>query len=79
MAKNDVVVKLSQNKVAGSEGFGVPLVVLGMQEAAKAYHPDPPLPKSPLPDSRHSQLKFPGYHSNLQCRFSRRAVPLRWN
>lgn len=37
MAKNDVVVKLSQNKVAGSEGFGVPLVVLGMQEAAKAY------------------------------------------
>lgn len=37
MAKNDVVVKLTQNKVAGSQGFGVPLVIQGMVDEVKEY------------------------------------------
>lgn len=37
MAKNDVVVKITQKQVAGSAGFGVPLVIQGMGTAAKAY------------------------------------------
>lgn len=37
MAKNDVTVKITQNQVAGSAGFGVPLIVQGMGAAAKEY------------------------------------------
>lgn len=37
MAKNDVVVKITQKQVAGSAGFGVPLIVQGMAPAAKEY------------------------------------------
>lgn len=37
MAKNDVVVKITQKQVAGSAGFGVPLIVQGMGTAGKAY------------------------------------------
>ncbi len=37
MAKNDVVVKITQKQVAGSAGFGVPLIVQGMGTAAKEY------------------------------------------
>lgn len=37
MAKNDVVVKITQKQVAGSTGFGVPLIVQGMAAAAKEY------------------------------------------
>lgn len=37
MAKNDVVVKITQKQVAGSAGFGVPLIVQGKGSAAKAY------------------------------------------
>lgn len=37
MAKNDVTVKITQKQVAGSTGFGVPLVVQGMGAEAKEY------------------------------------------
>lgn len=37
MAKNDVVVKITQKQVAGSAGFGVPLIIQGMGAAAKEY------------------------------------------
>lgn len=37
MAKNDVVVKITQKQVAGSAGFGVPLIVQGMGATAKEY------------------------------------------
>lgn len=37
MAKNDVVVKITQKQVAGSAGFGVPLIVQGKAAAAKEY------------------------------------------
>lgn len=37
MAKNDVVVKITQKQVAGSAGFGVPLVIQGKGAAAKEY------------------------------------------
>lgn len=37
MAKNDVVVKITQKQVAGSAGFGVPLIIQGMGTAAKDY------------------------------------------
>lgn len=37
MAKNDVTVKITQKQVAGSAGFGVPLIVQGMGTAAKEY------------------------------------------
>lgn len=37
MAKNDVVVKITQKQVAGSAGFGVPLIIQGMGTAVKAY------------------------------------------
>lgn len=37
MAKNDVVVKITQKQVAGNAGFGVPLIIQGMGTAAKEY------------------------------------------
>lgn len=37
MAKNDVVVKITQKQVAGSTGFGVPLVIQGMTVSEKEY------------------------------------------
>nr|DAZ06432.1 MAG TPA: tail sheath protein [Caudoviricetes sp.] len=37
MAKNDVVVKITQKQVAGTAGFGVPLIIQGMGTAAKEY------------------------------------------
>lgn len=37
MAKNDVVVKITQKQVAGSEGFGVPLIIQGMGTEEKKY------------------------------------------
>lgn len=37
MAKNDVIVKITQKQVAGSAGFGVPLIVQGMGTTAKDY------------------------------------------
>lgn len=37
MAKNDVVVKITQKQVAGSAGFGVPLIIQGKAAAAKEY------------------------------------------
>lgn len=37
MAFNDVTVNLSQNKAAGSVGFGVPLVIQGMADAEIPY------------------------------------------
>ena len=37
MAKNDVVVKITQKQVAGSAGFGIPLIIQGMGTAAKEY------------------------------------------
>ena len=37
MAKNDVVVKITQKQVAGSTGFGVPLVIQGKSTAEKKY------------------------------------------
>lgn len=37
MAKNDVVVKITQKQVAGSAGFGVPLIIQGMGTTAKEY------------------------------------------
>lgn len=37
MAKNDVIVKITQKQVAGSAGFGVPLIVQGMGTTAKEY------------------------------------------
>lgn len=37
MAKNDVVVKITQKQVAGNAGFGVPLVIQGKGAAAKEY------------------------------------------
>ncbi|MDO4330657.1 MAG: DUF3383 family protein [Lachnospiraceae bacterium] len=37
MAMNDVVVTITQNKVVGSEGFGVPLVIQGKADAEKKY------------------------------------------
>lgn len=37
MAKNDVVVKITQRQVAGNAGFGVPLIIQGMGTAAKEY------------------------------------------
>lgn len=37
MAKNDVTVKITQNQVAGSAGFGVPLIIQGMGTTAKEY------------------------------------------
>lgn len=37
MAKNDVVVKITQKQVAGSAGFGVPLIIQGMGATEKEY------------------------------------------
>lgn len=37
MAKNDVTVKITQKQVAGSPGFGVPLIVQGMVAEDKPY------------------------------------------
>ena len=37
MAKNDVIVKITQKQAAGSEGFGIPLVVVGNADEEKAY------------------------------------------
>lgn len=37
MAKNDIVVKITQKQVAGNVGFGVPLIVQGKGAAEKAY------------------------------------------
>lgn len=37
MAKNDVVVKITQKQVAGSASFGVPLIIQGMGTSAKEY------------------------------------------
>ena len=37
MAKNDVVVNITQKQVAGTAGFGVPLIIQGMGTAAKEY------------------------------------------
>lgn len=37
MAKNDVIVKITQKQVAGSAGFGVPLIVQGRGTTAKEY------------------------------------------
>lgn len=37
MAKNDVVVRITQRQAAGSAGFGVPLIVQGMGTASKEY------------------------------------------
>lgn len=37
MARNDVVVKITQKQVAGSAGFGVPLIVQGKGTIAKEY------------------------------------------
>lgn len=37
MAKNDVVVRITQKQVAGNAGFGVPLIVQGMGASAKEY------------------------------------------
>ncbi|PNV62214.1 hypothetical protein C0033_08865 [Clostridium sp. chh4-2] len=37
MAKNDVTVKITQKQVAGSAGFGVPLIIQGMSTAVKDY------------------------------------------
>lgn len=37
MAKNDVVVKITQKQVAGTAGFGVPLIIQGMGTVAKEY------------------------------------------
>lgn len=37
MAKNDVVVKITQKQVAGSTGFGVPLIIQGKGTSAKEY------------------------------------------
>lgn len=37
MAKNDVTVKITQNQVAGSAGFGMPLIIQGMGTTAKEY------------------------------------------
>lgn len=37
MAKNDVIVKITQRQVAGSAGFGVPLVIQGKGTTAKEY------------------------------------------
>ena len=37
MAKNDVIVKITQKQVAGSAGFGVPLIIQGKGTTAKEY------------------------------------------
>lgn len=37
MAKNDVTVKITQKQVAGSAGFGVPLIIQGKGETAREY------------------------------------------
>lgn len=37
MAKNDVVVKITQKQVVGNAGFGIPLIVQGMGNETKAY------------------------------------------
>ncbi len=37
MAKNDVVVKITQKQVVGTAGFGVPLIIQGMGTVAKEY------------------------------------------
>lgn len=37
MAKNDVIVKITQKQVSGSAGFGVPLIIQGMAASAREY------------------------------------------